>query len=105
MYEGNSNDQFSDLLFEVDEFSDTLNASTQQQHLLNPAKQQKSRTRKFRVKRGIEKLCDAKARAKTLNALVEAINCDFKQRFFMHQDKLKELQLIISNGELNIQQV
>lgn len=86
-------------MLEIDEFGEST-LSTQ----LYDSTKQKSR-KKFRIERGVEKLRDLKTRSKIQKALIEAINSDFKQRFFMHQDKLKELQGIISNTQLTIKQV
>ncbi|KAI1713989.1 hypothetical protein DdX_08874 [Ditylenchus destructor] len=63
-------------------------------------KNQKSR-RTLRLEKGLQSLCDPQRLNNSLCALAEAINSDFKQRFFMHQDKLREIQALISRTDLS----
>lgn len=54
---------------------------------------------------GMERLFNSDARQNMMFAVIEALNHDLKQRLFMHQDKLKDIQTILLRKNLNFNEV
>lgn len=53
----------------------------------------------------MERLFNSNARQNIMRAVVEAVNQDFKQRLFMHQDKLKDIYSILLQKNLSFNEV
>jgi hypothetical protein len=58
-----------------------------------------------RRSRGLKGLLDSEYKEQAWKAMVSAIEKDVRQRFFMHQEKLRELQQILSNQEISPKEV
>lgn len=69
------------------------------------SKQKTRRKIDERRARGLKGLLDGTYKSEAWKAMVAAIEKDVRARFFMHQEKLRELQKILSDKELSTKEV